>query len=75
MTLDEVNSALVTGAIITHNNDSVKCRYRISGVITRYSREKGWTYSLELRDLKADCIVYARLEDCQIIKQEGDRFL
>ena len=66
MKIDDVNAAMVNGSVIRHTLNGTVCRYKISGVITRYSHVRGWLYSLELRDLKANCIVVARLEDCEM---------
>ena len=45
----------------------ITSRCRISGVITRYTKA-GWTYSLELTDLKAPCVIVAGLEDVEVEK-------
>ncbi|MCM1167098.1 MAG: hypothetical protein NC401_13920 [Ruminococcus sp.] len=66
MKIEDVNKALMDGKIIRHTLRGETYRYRLSGVLTRYSPEKGWTYSLELRDLRADCITMAALEDCEV---------
>lgn len=66
MKIDDVNAAMVNGSVIRHTLNGTVCRYKLSGVITRYSHVRGWLYSLELRDLKANCIVVARLEDCEV---------
>ena len=65
MTLDEVNGAMMNGRTVRHTHLGITCSYKIGGVITRYSPEKGWTYSLELID-KAGCLVYAALEDTEV---------
>lgn len=66
MKIEDVNAAMVNGSIIKHSFHGEVYRYRLSGVLTRYSPTRGWTYSLELRDLKTDCITMANLEDCEI---------
>ena len=66
MKLEEVNEAMVNGRAVSHTHMGTTCTYTIRGVITRYSPETGWTYSLELVD-KAGCIVYAALEDTEVI--------
>lgn len=66
MKIDDVNAAMVNGSIIRHNFNGVVCRYKITGVVTRYSPVRGWLYSLELSDLKANSVVIARPEDCEV---------
>ena len=66
MTLEQVNAAMVEGKTVIHTHMGLSAEYRLSGIITRYSPEKGWCYSLELRDLKADCVVIAALDDCEV---------
>lgn len=68
MKIEEVNAAIINGSVIRHTHLGTTCRYKISGVITRYSPVRGWTYSLELQDLKSRCIVIADLEDCEVEK-------
>ena len=64
MTIEQVNKAIVNGTPIVHTYMGYSIVYTLSGVITRYSKEKGWTYSLELIDKKSGCVVIASLEDC-----------
>jgi len=66
MKLEEVNEAMVNGRTVAHTHMDITCTYSIRGVITRYSPETGWTYSLELI-YKAGCIEYAALEDTEVI--------
>lgn len=66
MKIEDVSQAMVNGSIIRHTRGGITLRYTLSGVITRYSVVRGWTYSLELQDLKANCIVIASLEDCEV---------
>ena len=65
---DEISAAMVKGCNVTHTHMGVTASYSVRGVITRYSKEKGWTYSLELQD-KSGCIVYAALEDTEVQDQ------
>lgn len=69
MKIEDVNAAMVNGSIIKHTLHGETYRYRLSGVLTRYSPVAGWTYSLELRDLKTNCITMAKLEDCRIERE------
>ncbi len=64
---EELNAAIMNGIPVKHSHMGITCTYTIRGVITRYSPEKGWTNSLELAD-KAGCVVYAALEDTEILK-------
>ena len=67
MKLEEVTQAAEQGAVVLHTHMGVTSRCRISGVITRYTKA-GWTYSLELTDLKAPCVIVAGLEDVEVEK-------
>ncbi len=66
MKIEDVNAAMVNGSIIKHTFHGEVYRCRLSGVLTRYSPDKGWTYSLELRGLNSNCITMAALEDCEV---------
>lgn len=66
MKIEEASQAMLNGSFIRHTRNGVTIRYMLSGVITRYSPVRGWTYSLELKDLKSNCIVVASLEDCEV---------
>ena len=63
MKLEEVSKAIEQKAL-------VECsfgKYRLTGIITRFHKKKGWYYTLELKDLKANSLVYAPLEEVRII--------
>lgn len=64
----EAISAMINGKTVAHTHMGISASYTVHGVITRYSEEKGWTYSLELQD-KSGCIVYAALEDTEVQDQ------
>lgn len=66
MTLEQVNEAMMTGRTVVHTHMGISARYKVSGVITRFSPEKGWTYSLELKDINANSVVIAALEDTEV---------
>ena len=66
MTIEQVNDAMMNGSTVVHTHMGISARYKVSGVITRFSPEKGWTYSLELTDLNANCVVIAALEDTEV---------
>lgn len=69
MTIEQVNQAMVSGRLVKHTyNGSKPILYKLGGVITRYSKDKGWTYSLELRDLGNGCVVVAAMEDCEVVE-------
>ena len=70
MKIDEVTLAMVSGSVLRHTHNGTTCRYKLSGVITRYSPVRGWLYSLELRDMRADSVTIANLEDCEV--EEND---
>ena len=63
MKLEEVSKAIEQNAL-------VECsfgQYRLTGIITRFKKKKGWYYTLELKDLKANSLVYAPLEEVRKI--------
>ena len=66
MKLEEVTKAAEQGAVVLHTHMGITSRCRISGVITRYTKKSGWAYSLELTDLKANSVIIAALEDCEV---------
>ncbi len=66
MKLEEVNEVMMSGRTVVHTHMGISAPYTIRHVLTGYSKEKGWTYSLELQDLKSGCIVYAALEDTEV---------
>ncbi|MCH5207566.1 MAG: hypothetical protein J1F04_01670 [Oscillospiraceae bacterium] len=67
MTREQAKDAMTSGQLVQHTHMGIPIKYRISGVITRYNKRKGWTYSLELQDLKSSCIVIASMEDCEVV--------
>lgn len=66
MKLEEVTAAAEQELTVIHSHMGIQSRCRISGVITRFSKDKGWTYSLELRDLKAGCVIIAGLGQVEV---------
>lgn len=66
ITFDEVNAAMINGSTVKHTHLGITCMYKIHGVLTRYSPEKGWTYSLELQDLTSGCLVYTSFEETEV---------
>ena len=66
MTIEQVNEAMMTDRTVVHTHMGISARYKVSGVITRFSKDKGWTYSLELKDLHANCVVIAALADTEV---------
>ena len=67
MTREQAKDAMTSGQLVQHTHMGIPIKYKLLGVITRYSKEKGWTYSLELQDLKSSCVVTARMEDCEVV--------
>lgn len=65
MKLEEVTKAAEQGAVVLHTHMGITSRCRISGVVSRYAKG-AWTYSLELTDLKANSVIIAALEDCEV---------
>lgn len=68
MTIEQVNEAMVNGRTVVHTHMGISVRYKVTGVITRFSKKSGWTYSLELKDLNANCVVIAALEDTEVVE-------
>ena len=68
MTIEQVNEAMMNGRTVIHTHMGISARYKISGVITRFSKDKGWTYSLELKDLNVNCVVIAAIEDAEVVE-------
>lgn len=68
MKLEEVTKAAERGAVVLHTHMGIQSRCRISGVLTRFSKNRGWTYSLELTDLKAGCVIIAGLDEVEVEK-------
>ncbi len=66
MTLEQVNEVMVNGRTVVHTHMGISARYKVSGVITRFSKDRGWTYSLELKDLNANSVVIAAIEDTEV---------
>ncbi len=69
MRLEDVTAAAEQGLTVIHSHMGIQSRCRISGVLTRFDKGKGWTYSLELRDLAADCVIIADLEQVEVQKE------
>ena len=66
MTIEQVNEAMMNGRTVIHTHMGISARYKVSGVITRFSKDKGWTYSLELKDLNANSVVIAAIKDTEV---------
>ena len=66
MTIEQVNEAMMNGSTVIHTHMGISARYKVTGVITRFSPEKGWTYSLELKDLNANSVVIAAIKDTEV---------
>lgn len=66
MKLEEVTQAAEQGAVVLHTHMGITSRCRISGVITRYSKRSGWTYSLELTDVNTPSVIIAALDEVEV---------
>lgn len=71
MNIEDVNEAMVNDRTVIHEYNGYLSPYKISGVITRYDEKRGWWYSLELRDLKANSITVAKIEDVSVSKEDN----
>lgn len=67
MKLEEVTKAAEQGAVVLHTHMGITSRCRISGVVSRFAKGD-WTYSLELTDLKAPCVIVAGLDEVEVEK-------
>lgn len=65
MKIEQVNEAIMSGKTVVHTHMGISAKYKITGVITRYSAEKGWTYALELQD-KSRSVVIAAIEETEV---------
>lgn len=65
--LNDAVAAIEQGftAKYTHNGVPISCK--ISGVLSRFSGGR-WVYSLELREVKSGCLIYAGLEEVEVKK-------
>lgn len=70
MKIEDVTAAAEQELTVIHTHMGIQSRCRISGVLTRFSKNKGWTYSLELTDLKAGCVIIAGLDEVEVCKGE-----
>ena len=68
MKLEEVTKAAEQGAVVLHTHMGITSRCRISGVITRYEKRSGWTYSLELTDVNTPSVIIAALDEVEVEK-------
>lgn len=68
MKLEEVTQAAEQGAVVLHTHMGITSRCRISGVITRYAKRSGWTYSLELTDVNTPSVIIAALDEVEVEK-------
>ena len=66
MKLEEVTKAAEQGAVVLHTHMGITYRCRISGVITRYAKRSGWTYSLELTDVNTPSVIIAALDEVEV---------
>ena len=66
MKLEEVTQAAEQGAVVLHTHMGITSRCRISGVITRYAKRSGWTYSLELTDVNTPSVIIAALDEVEV---------
>ena len=68
MKLEEITQAAEQGAVVLHTHMGITSRCRISGVITRYAKRSGWTYSLELTDVNTPSVIIAALDEVEVEK-------
>ena len=67
MKLEEVTSAAEQALTVIHTHMGISVPCKISGVLSRFSGGC-WGYSLELREEKSGCLIYAGLEEVEVTK-------
>lgn len=70
MKLEDVTAAAEQELTVIHTHMGISVPCRITGVLTRFSKGKGWTYSLELREVNSFSVIIAGLDDVEV-KQNG----
>lgn len=65
MKLEDVTQAAEQELTVIHTHMGISVPCRITGVLTRFSKDKGWTYSLELREVGSFCVIMAALEEVE----------
>lgn len=66
MKLEDVTAAAEQELTVIHTHMGISVPCRITGVLTRFSRDKGWTYSLELQEVNSFCVIIAGLDDVEV---------
>lgn len=66
MKIEEVTAAMEQQRTVRHTHMGITVPCRINGCITRYSKENGWHYALELAELNSGCIIIASLEETRL---------
>lgn len=62
MKLSDVTKAIEQNALV----ECAFGRYRLNAIISRFKKKTGWYYQLELKDLKANGVVIAPLEEVDL---------
>lgn len=70
MKLEDVTAAAEQELTVIHTHMGISVPCKITGVLTRFSKKTGWTYSLELREVNSFCVIIAGLEEVEV-KQNG----
>lgn len=70
MKLEDVTSAAEQELTVIHTHMGISVPCRITGVLTRFSKKNGWTYSLELQEVNSRCVIMAALGEVEV-KQNG----
>ena len=65
MTIDEVQQAMLSGQSVRHTHGGFTAEYTFSGVISRYSKIRGWYFVLDLIDRKADSLSVVNMEEVE----------
>lgn len=66
MKLEDVTAAAEQELTVIHTHMGISVPCRITGVLTRFSKKTGWTYSLELREVNSNCVIVAGLEEVEV---------
>ncbi|MGN1338832.1 MAG: hypothetical protein ACI4WS_00935 [Oscillospiraceae bacterium] len=64
--LRDFTAAAENEQVVVHTHMGISVPCKITGVLTRFSKDKGWTYSLELREVNSFCVIMADLEEVEV---------
>ena len=68
MKLEDVTAAAEQELTVIHTHMGISVPCKITGVMTRFSKKTGWTYSLELQEVNSFCVIIAALDDVEVTR-------